>query len=306
MRNRLVTVFGGTGFLGRHLVPKLAQSGYRVNVVSRYPEHAKFLRICGPTGRVNCVYGDIKKESLLHSIIRDTDSVINLVGVLYNKGDNALNAVHANGAENIAKCCAEHGVKTLIHVSALAIDKAVSSVYARSKLEGEKATLSSFPQAVILRPSIIYGPGDHFFNRFAHMLQYAPCFPLMGGGVTKFQPVYVGDVVTAICHIIGSSRKAYQGKIYQLGGPEVVSFKELMTYLLTVLGIKRFLFSLPFPLATMLASVLELLPNPPLTRDQVKLLAFDNVVDKNALTLADLGIDPTPFQVMVPRYIGKM
>jgi uncharacterized protein YbjT (DUF2867 family) len=302
----LITVFGGSGFLGRHLVRALAKRHYRIRVAVRRPDLAGHLQPLGRVGQIHAVQANVRNTASVEAAVRDADIVINLVGILYERGRQRFDTVQAFGAEQVALAAANHGAR-MIHISAIGADEKSSSGYARAKAEGEKAVLAARPEATIFRPSIMFGPEDEFFNKFAALARILPALPLIGGGTTRFQPVFVGDVAEAIARAVDGAAKA--GSTYEVGGPEVQSFKELMEYVLEVTERRRFLIPLPFPLAKFQATFLQYLPTPLLTPDQVELLKTDNVVSPAAehegRTLAALGIAPTAMEVIVPSYLWR-
>ncbi|MBI3453236.1 MAG: complex I NDUFA9 subunit family protein [Rhodospirillales bacterium] len=300
---RRVTVFGGSGFLGRYVVRRLAAQGWVVRVAVRDPVAAAFLKPMGDVGQIvpmkTSLIGD---EAVIRAAVAGSEAVINLVGILYERRSQRFQAVHADGPARLARLAAELGVVHFVQVSAIAADPTSPAAYGRSKAAGESGVHRHFPKATIIRPSIVFGPEDGFFNRFAMMAKLLPALPLIGGGHTKFQPVYVCDVAEAIVRTLTDPAAA--GKIYELGGPRVYSFRELMKLLLAATGRRRWLVSLPFWLATVKAAVIERLPMPPLlTRDQVELLKRDNVVSPGYLGLPDLGIQPTAVEAILPTYI---
>ncbi len=303
MARGLITVFGGSGFLGRHLIHRLAKQGWIIRVAVRRPSAANFLKPMGDVGQITPVRAPLGNEAAVQAAVAGARAVVNLVGILYEKGERSFAAVHVHGAHAIAAAAAQAQVERLVHVSAIGADALGAADYARSKGAGEAAVMTAFPAATILRPSVVFGPEDDFFNRFAAMACLSPALPLIGGGATKFQPVYVGDVAEAVAACL--SDPATRGKTYELGGPRIYSFKELLELLLRQIGRKRLLVPLPFALADMQAAVLEKLPVPPLTRDQVKLLRRDNVVSPGALTLTDLGIVPTAAEAVLPTYMDR-
>jgi uncharacterized protein YbjT (DUF2867 family) len=302
----LVTIFGGSGFLGRHVVRALAKLGYRIRVAVRRPELAGYLQPLGRVGQIHAVQANLRYPASVEAAARDADVVINLVGILFERGRQRFDAVQAFGAEAVARAAAASGAK-LVHVSAIGADEKAPSLYARAKAKGEKLVLAAAPDAVILRPSILFGPEDDFFNKFAAIARLAPALPLIGGGHTKFQPVFAGDVASAVVAAIEDRAKA--GAIYELGGPEVKSFKELMQFVLTTTERKRLLLPLPFGVAKFQASLLQLMPTPLLTPDQVELLRRDNIVTDAAKaegrTIAALGVDPVAMEVIVPSYLQR-
>lgn len=303
----LVTIFGGAGFVGRYAVRALARDGWRIRAASRRPDLAGHLQPMGGVGQIMPVQANLRYPASVAAAIEGADAVVNCVGILAPAGRQSFAAVHADGAAAIAKAAKAAGVKRLVHVSAIGADAKSPSRYARTKAAGEAAVLAAFPEAVILRPSIVFGPEDQFFNRFAAMARISPFLPLIGGGLTRFQPVYVGDVAAAIQAAIDG--KAVPGMIYELGGPEVVSFRELLDRTQTWAGRKRAYFPMPFWLAKLQALLLLPLGSlRPVTVDQVRLLARDNVVSAAAMaehrTLADLGITaPQATSAVVPGYL---
>ena len=303
MRNRLITIFGGTGFIGGHVVRRLAAHGARLRVISRDPAHGARLQPMGNVGQIVVERADLGSEAVLGQVMQGTFAVINLIGILYETRRQTFQAIHADLPGRIARAAAAAGVQRLVQISAIGADPESASAYARSKAAGERAVREAFPQVTILRPSIVVGPKDGFFNRFAAMARLSPALPLIGGGRTRFQPVYVGDVADAI--VAALERDDALGRTYELGGPQIYSFTELMRYMLEVIGRRRPLVPISFELATLQARVLELAPVPPLTRDQVELLKTDNVVATDAATLADLGVTPTPIELVVPEYLAR-
>jgi uncharacterized protein YbjT (DUF2867 family) len=300
MNTNLVTVFGGSGFLGRHTVRALARAGWRIKVATRHPARGFFLRPLGTVGQIDFVKCDVSDaESVAHAVM-GAAAVINLTGILFQKGQT-FEDVQAEGAANIAAAAAATGASALVHVSAIGADLDGESEYAVTKGEGERYVHEAFPNAVILRPSIIFGPEDGFFNKFAGMARFTPALPLVGGGHTRFQPVFVGDVAQAILAALARQ----DGRTYELGGPATYTFKELLQLILRETGRRRVLVPLPFALASLKAAFLQLLPNPILTMDQVRLLRRDNVVSPTAAGLADLGITPTSVEAVIPSYLWR-
>jgi NADH dehydrogenase len=302
----LVTVFGGSGFLGRHVVRALAKQGYRIRVAVRRPELAGYLQPLGRVGQIHAVQANLRYPASVEAAARDADVVINLVGLLYERGRQKFDAVQAFGAEAAALAAAAFGAR-MVHVSAIGADEHSPSHYARSKAMGEKLVLAAVPSAVILRPSILFGPEDDFFNKFAAMARLLPALPLVGGGHTRFQPVFAGDVAAAVLAAIEG--RARDGQIYELGGPEVKSFEELMQFVLATIGRRRLLLPIPFALARIQAYVLQLMPKPLLTPDQVELLRSDSVVSEAAAgegrTLEALAVDPLAMATIVPSYLWR-
>lgn len=304
--DRLVTIYGGSGFLGRHLVRALAKRGWRIRVAVRRPELANFLQPLGMVGQIHAVQANVRFPESVASAAEDADALVNLTGILFQTGRQTFEGVQAEGARAVAEAAAKHNTK-LVHVSAIGAGANSQSAYARTKAAGEAAVKSAVPQATIFRPSILFGPEDGFFNRFAAMARIAPALPLIGGGGTRFQPVFVGDVAAAI--VMALEDKAKPGTTYELGGPEVKTFKELMELMLAEIGRRRLLVPIPFAIARLQAFFLELLPNPLLTRDQVILLERDNVVsaeaEREGRTLQGLGISPTALAAVLPSYLGR-
>ncbi len=303
MAARVVTVFGGSGFIGRHLIGRLARQDWIVRVAVRRPSRAGFLKPVGDVGQITPIRAPLQDPIAVESAVAGADAVINLVGILYERGPQSFAAVHARGAQTVAAAATAAGVERLVQVSALGADLHGAADYARSKGAGEAAVRTAFPRAVILRPSVVFGPEDDFFNRFATIARISPVLPLIGGGGTRFQPVYVGDVADAIAKTVLDP--ACAGRTYELGGPHIYTFKELMELLLRQIHRRRLLVPWPFALAELQATFFELLPVPPLTRDQVRLLRRDNVVTEGALTLADLGIAATAAEVILPTYLDR-
>lgn len=303
MNDGLITVFGGGGFIGRHLVRKLAHKGWRIRIVSRTPGLHGHLQPLGDVGQIVVQPAKIADEAALTQLLAGSTAVVNLIGILYENGKQRFDEVHGELPGRIARAATAAGVGRMVQVSAIGADEGSSSAYARSKARGEAAVRQGFASAVVIRPSIVIGPEDDFFNRFAAMARVLPALPLIGGGKTRFQPVYVGDVAHAI--VAGIERDETKGQTYEVGGPKTYSFEELLRYMLDVIGRKRFLFNLPFGIAAIQARLMELLPVPPLTRDQLDMLKTDNVVGEDALTLDDLGIAPTPIETVVPSYLAR-
>jgi uncharacterized protein YbjT (DUF2867 family) len=303
----LVTIYGGSGFLGRHLVRALAKQGYRIRVAVRRPELANHLQPLGRVGQIHAVQANLRYAPSVEAAARDADVLVNLVGILGERGRQRFDAVHTFGAEQVALAASAHGAR-LVHVSALGADEKSPSRYARSKAAAEALVLAAQPQAVIIRPSILFGPEDDFFNRFAALARLSPVLPLVGGGHTRFQPVFVGDVANAIALAVGGD--ARRGTIYELGGPEVRTFKQLMQYILATIERRRMLVPLPFFAANFKSMFLQFMPPPlTLTPDQVELLRVDNVVSQPARaelrTMKGLEIEPEPIEAIVPSYLWR-
>jgi NADH dehydrogenase len=302
MSNPLVTVFGGTGFLGRHTVRALAKAGYRIRVAVRYPNQGFFLPPMGHVGQIALLKCNVRDAGQVAAAVKGADAVINLTGLLYQRGEQSFESLHVEAAQSIARAARDAGARTLVHVSAIGADKDAAARYAATKGEGELRVRAAFPGAAILRPSLVFGPQDAFFNRFASLACVLPALPLIGGGHTKFQPVFVGDVAAAILRC--AQDPGLGGKTYELGGPAVHSFKELMQIMLREIGRRRLLVPVPFALATLKAMFLQFLPGPLLTPDQVTLLKSDNVVT-GGNALDGFGIVPTPIEAEVPSYLWR-
>jgi NADH dehydrogenase len=302
----LITVFGGSGFLGRHLVRALARRHYRIRVAVRRPDLAGYLQPLGRVGQIHAVQANVRHAESVEAAVRGADVVINLVGILFERGRQRFDTVQSYGAEQVALAASAHGAR-MVHVSAIGTDEHSASGYARAKAEGEKAVLAAQPEAVIVRPSIMFGPEDDFFNKFAAMARMLPALPLVGGGHTKFQPVFVGDVAEAIARAVDGEAKA--GTVYELGGAEVRTFKQLMEFVLATIERRRFLIPSPFGLAKFQAAFLQFMPKPLLTPDQVELLKTDNIVssaaDSEGRTLRGLGIEPAAMEAIVPSYLWR-
>jgi NADH dehydrogenase len=299
---KLATVFGGSGFIGRYVVQKLAQHDWTVRVAVTDPAGARFLLTQGRVGQIVPLAASVTEEEAAARAIAGADLVVNLVGILAERRAGDFDRIQAEGAGRVARLAAAGGAGRLVHVSAIGADPASASAYGRSKGEGEQAVRAAFPEATILRPSIVFGPEDQFFNRFAGLAAMLPVMPVVMGD-TRFQPVHVGDVAEAV--VVAAEREDAKGRTYELGGPRVVSFRDLLRYVLEVTGRRRPLFEVPLGLARLQARLGELLPNPPLTTDQLLMLQRDNVVSEGASGLADLGIAPTAIEAVVPAYLTR-
>lgn len=301
MTRKVATVFGGSGFLGRYVVQRLAAQGYVVRVAVRDTEAALFLKPMGAVGQVVPLYAPVEQEPAIQRAVEDAEIVVNLVGILAEQRRLQFYHVHKDGAERIARLSAAAGVRHLVHVSALAADINADSHYARSKGQGELAVRENFPNAVILRPSVLFGAEDRFFNRFANLAMLSMVIPIVGGS-TKLQPIYVGDVAAAV---LAAAAGQAAGQIVELGGPDVKTFRELIEYTLKVVQRHRLIWDMPLAIARLNAAILQHLPGKLLTPDQVKLLQRDNIVAGDALDLASLGITPTPLDMVVPDYLAR-
>ncbi len=314
--DRLVTVFGGSGFIGRHVVRALARQGFRVRVASRRPELAFHLQPLGGVGQIHAVQANLRhKDSVCHAV-RDAEAIVNLVGLLAEAGPQSFDSVHVDGAAAIGEAAGEAGITRLVHLSAIGADPAHASAYARTKAAGETAIRGACAETIVFRPSIVFGPEDRFFNRFAEMARFMPALPLIGGGTTRFQPVFVGDVADAVARAVEGG--ARPGTTYELGGPEISTFKRILEFILATIERKRWLVPIPFERAETIGAVTEtvmkysfgLFPETfAITKDQVELLKHDNVVSQAAIadgrTLAGLGFVPRAFETIVPAYLYR-
>jgi uncharacterized protein YbjT (DUF2867 family) len=304
----LVTVFGGSGFVGRHVVRVLAKRGYRIRVAVRRPDLAGFLMTAGNLGQISFVQANLRYRNSIDRAVEDAQFVVNCVGILSETGRNTFDAVQEAGGRAVAEAARAVGAK-LTHISAIGADAGSTSSYGRTKGKAEASILSIMPDAIIMRPSIVFGPEDGFFNKFADMSRLAPALPLIGGGKTKFQPVYVEDVAEAVGRAVDG--KLAPGKIYELGGPEILSFRQCLETVLKVVNRKRRLVSMPFGLASLIGNVASMVPliTAPITADQVKLLKNDNVVSAAAeaegRTLSGIGIRPTLLVSVLPSYLVR-
>jgi NADH dehydrogenase len=309
----LVTVFGGTGFVGRQVVRALAKQGLRVRVAARNVGRGYRLRMLGDVGQIEVVQANIRIPSSVERALAGAEACINLVGVLYESGRQGFQSLHAMGSKTIAEAAKAQGVSRFVQVSAIGADARSSAKYARTKAEGEASVRAVYPDAVVIRPSVIFGAEDNFLNQFAMMASISPALPLVGGGETKFQPVWVGDVAAAIAKAVTAPEAS--GKTYELGGPTVYSFRELMDFILRETGRNRLLVPIPFPLASIigvegdiqanLRGMLGLIPAPLLTTDQVELLRTDNVAAAGAPGLADLGVTASAMEAIAPTYLYR-
>lgn len=303
----LVTVFGGTGFVGRQVVRSLAKQGLRVRVAVRNVGRGYRLRMLGDVGQIEVVQANVRNPASVDRALDGAKGCVNLIGVLYESGRQGFQAVHAMGAKTIAEAAAARGITRFVQVSAISADPDSPSKYARTKAQGEAAVRAAIPGAVILRPSVVFGPEDDFFNRFASMAAFSPALPLPGGGVTRFQPAYVADVAAAVSKALTDPGCA--GRTYELGGPGVFTFRELMDFVLRETGKSRLLLPLPWPVAGWIgaaAGLTTLVGIPPvLTSDQVDLLKSDNVVAEGAAGFADLGITPRSIEAIAPGYLYR-
>lgn len=302
----LVTVFGGSGFIGTQAVRQLAKAGWRIRVAVRNPNLAYRMRLHGDVGQIDLVQANVRNRASVQRALHGATAAVNLVGVLYETGRQGFQAVHAMGARNVAEIAREQGVSRLVQMSALGADANSAAKYARTKAEGEIAAREIFPDAVLVRPSIVFGQDDHFFNRFAAMATLAPALPLIGGGKTRFQPVFVGDVGRALAMAVTAQGAA--GQTYELGGPASFTFRQLMELMLAEIERRRVLVPVPFPVARLLGAAGDLVSGilpPPISADQVALLQTDNVVSGAYPGLPELGITPTTLEAVLPTYLYR-
>lgn len=303
----LVTVFGGTGFIGRQVVRSLAKQGYRVRVAARNVGRGYRLRMLGDVGQIEVVQANVRNPDSVDRALDGAEACVNLVGVLFESGSQGFQTIHTQGAKAIAEAAAARGITRFVQVSAIGADAQSPAKYARSKAEGEAAVRAAIPSAVILRPSVVFGPEDDFFNRFAAMASISPALPLPGGGATRFQPVYVADLAAAVAKVVTDPDCA--GKTYELGGPGVFTFRELMAFVLLETGKRRLLAPLPWPVASLIGQLVAVTSvvgiAPVLTSDQVELLRSDNVVADGASGFDALGITPRSIEAIVPSYLYR-
>ncbi|MFN9095915.1 MAG: complex I NDUFA9 subunit family protein [Alphaproteobacteria bacterium] len=298
----LVTVFGGGGFIGRHIVQRLAAAGHSIRIAGRDTERAARLCTMGGVGQITPIAASITDEASSARAVAGADIVINLVGILFESRAGDFQRIQAEGAGRVARLAAAAGAKQFLHLSAIGADAGSPSLYAQTKAAGEAAVLAAFPGAIILRPSVVFGPDDQFFNRFAGLAAMLPFMPVVSGD-TRFQPVYVGDVADAAMAALADPAAA--GKVFELGGPRVMSMRQVLRYILDVTGRRRPMIALPEGFVRLQARLGELLPTPPLTRDQLILLGKDNVVSPNALGFQALAIEPKAVEAIVPAYLAR-
>ena len=300
---KIIAIFGGTGFLCKHLVRQLTRLDYRLKVTTRNPYLKGYLKPLGSPGQIELFKTNIFNIEDVKQVLKNCDYAINLVGILYETQKQKFTQIHSHFPHLLSNLCSEVGIKNLVHISALGVKERHTSLYMQSKLQGEKNIQNNFKPSVILRPSVVFGPEDTFFNTFASIAQFSPFLPLIGGGKTKFAPIYVGDVAKAIVKSLELNNS--EPKIYELGGPENYSFKELMEILLAEIKKRRFLISIPFSAAKFQSYFLQMMPNPLLTPDQVEMLKYNNIISGEYPTLKDLGIAGTPIQSILPKYIYR-
>jgi NADH dehydrogenase len=296
-----VTVFGGSGFLGRRIVRRLAEAGAEVRVAVRHPERAGFLAQSGTAGKVSAVHADVWDQASVAPAVAGAEAVVNTVGHYVERGDASFEKVHGQGARHVAEAAAAAGVQRLVHISGIGADPRSDSPYVRARASGEQLVREAFPAATILRPSVMFGPDDAFLNKLAALARVLPALPLFGSGEVRLQPVYVGDVAAAVATALATPAAA--GRLYELGGPRIYSYKALVRLVLERTGRTRLLLPLPYAVWHALAAVTAPLPRRPISRDQVLLMQKDNVVHPGALALADLGITPTALEAIAPTYL---
>ncbi len=305
--DRLVTVFGGSGFVGRNLVRALAKRGFRVRVAVRRPDLAQYLMTAGAVGQIHGVQANLRYPDSIAAAVEGAEAVVNLVGIMNSGGLNTFDAVQAFGPGAIGRAAKAAGVQRFVHVSALGLHQSSASRYAQSKIKGEEAARTAFEDTIIVRPSVMFGPDDDFFNKFASLARISPVLPLIGGGGTRFQPVFVGDVAEVLAR--GAEGALKPAAIYELGGQEVMSLRDIFQFVVRTTNRKRLMVPVPFAIANLQAAFTGLLPNPPLTRDQVSLLRHDNLVSAEAKaegrTLEGLGIQPATVEAVVPSYLWR-
>ena len=301
--NSTVVIFGASGFVGRYIVAILAKEYWKIKVFVRKPDQAKHLTLIGKLGQVTIYQGNISNKNSVDKIIYGANKVINLVGILEENNKQNFSSVHIGGSTNIAESCLKHKINSLIHISALGLYDGMHSKYAKSKLEAEQNIKKIFQKTIILRPSVIFGPEDNFTNKFARMASISPFIPLINNGLTKFQPVYVKDVAKAVSAVINNN--FHLGKTYNLGGPEIISFKEIIDFVLLKIRKKRIYFSLSFPMAKLIGIIFSILPVAPITLDQVRLLEKDNIVPEKEKGFKELGIKPSSIYLLAEEYLNR-
>ena len=301
--NSTVVIFGASGFVGRYIVAILAKEYWKIKVFVRRPDQAKHLTLIGKLGQVTTYQGNISNKNSVDKIIYGANKVINLVGILEENNKQNFSSVHIGGSTNIAESCLKHKINSLIHISALGLYDGMHSKYAKSKLEAEQNIKKIFQKTIILRPSVIFGPEDNFTNKFARMASISPFIPLINNGLTKFQPVYVKDVAKAVSAVINNN--FHLGQTYNLGGPEIINFKEIIDLILLKIRKKRIYFSLSFPMAKLIGIIFSIVPVAPITLDQVRLLEKDNIVPEKEKGFKELGIKPSSIYLLAEEYLNR-
>ena len=300
---KIIAIFGGGGFLGKHLMRQLTKLDYRVKVATRNPYLKGYLKVLGSPGQVELFKCNVLNAEEVKNVLKNCDLVVNLCGILNENKKQTFEQIHSHFPYLLSNLCNDLGIKRIVHISALGVKEKNVSKYFQSKFEGEKNIQNIFKSSVILRPSIVFGPEDKFFNTFASIAQFSPVIPLVGGGKTKFEPIYVGDVAKSIVKALELSNSEPQ--IYELGGPEIYSFKELMVILLELIKKKRFFMTVPFTIAKIQSYFLQMMPNPILTPDQVEMLKYNNIVSGDYPTLKNFGIGGKTIQSVLPKYIYR-
>ena len=300
---KVVCIFGASGFIGRHLIRRLTKKDFRIIVATRSPYLHGYLKPLGNPGQIDLEKANLFDEEKLRILVKSSDVVINLVGILHETKKQKFEDIHEKFPDLLSKLCGELNIKKLVHISALGINETVSSQYMQSKLKGEKNIINNFNRSVILRPSVIFGPEDKFFNQFASIAEFFPVLPLVGGGLTYFQPIYVGDIAKSIMAVL--EKDEINNNIFELGGPQIFTFKELMEILLKQIKKKRFLLPIPIPIAKVLGRILQVMPKPLLSADQVELMQYDSIVSNKYPTVKDLKIKPKNINEVLPSYIWR-
>lgn len=302
MKNKLITIFGGSGFLGRYIVKELAQLGYNINIISRTPSQNLYLKTAGNIGQINVSYCNIHDEESVEKIVKGSYAIINAIGILHQKKKNSFEEVHVNFSKRLANIAKKHSVKMFIHISAMGLE-GNHSKYAKTKLNAEQIVINTIPNAYIIRPNVMFGTEDNFFNLFAKLTMISPVLPAIGGGKTKFQPVYVIDVAKAITKLI--DKETYQPGIYELAGKNIISLKEILNFILRSIGKCRVIVPIPFILSSMIGKLMSLLPTPLFTDDQVESLKTDCIISNRQKTFKDIDITPSQFDHVVPKYLTR-
>jgi NADH dehydrogenase len=302
MGHGLVTVFGASGFLGRHILGRLADAGAKVRAASRHPERTGVPGTDAAGAAIEAVYADVRDDASVASALAGSEAVVNAVGLYVERGDESFEAIHVEGAARVARHASRAGAGRLVLISGIGADADSESPYVRARAHGESAVQEAFAGATVLRPGVLFGPGDAFFSSLARIAKLAPALPLFGNGDTRLQPVYVDDVAEAVAKVLAEPLSP--GLVYELGGPETYTYRALLRLMLRQLKRRRLLLPVPFLVWELLAVVMSLLPNPPVTRDQITLMRRDNVVGPDALGFTDLGIEPASVEAVLPNYLG--
>lgn len=304
LNNQTILIFGGTGFIGRHIVKELSKTGARINIYTRNPEAGLYLKTSGSVGQISLIKGDITNTKLIDKLARQSSIIINCVGMAHERRHDSFIDKHAKFPELLGKLSSKYGIHKVVHISSLGVDQNTKSKYAVTKLQGEESLSRNFPNATIIRPSVVFGIDDQFFNKLAALIKFLPFIPLIGTKNTKFQPVYVNDIAKSIYKII-TTENEYDGKIYELGGPDTYNMKQIYEYIANTINIKRPMISVPYLIVKIFAVFFELFPNPTCTRDQIKLLQTHNITQEKAWTFFHLQIQPHKIEEIVPHYLNK-